>query len=350
MSNAKSELLRSLAARGRSRRVVGVALIAASLTLAGCASAASSAPEVTESEELFSDFVPSAGGEIPDATVPFSMWPYGDTTIGYIGIEEGFFGDVGITLSPEEGQTQLTDVTPGLLLSGELDVVVDYIPTMVQRYEEQPEIQMVQVLNSFIGNYVLAAPDRDATSVEEYVDEGMSFEDATAAVIRDGWFYTGDIGRIDKDGYLSITDRKKELIVTAAGKNVAPQPMEALLKRDPVVAEAVLIGDRRPFISALLVPDLSILIQRLSADASGARLEELVGRDDVRAIFVPIVERANAELANFEQIKTFALLPTEFSVAGGELTPTLKVKRRVVEERWQDAIATLYAQRAARDD
>ena len=185
MSNAKSELLRSLAARGRSRRVVGVALIAASLTLAGCASAASSAPEVTESEELFSDFVPSAGGEIPDATVPFSMWPYGDTTIGYIGIEEGFFGDVGITLSPEEGQTQLTDVTPGLLLSGELDVVVDYIPTMVQRYEEQPEIQMVQVLNSFIGNYVLAAPDRDATSVEEYVDEGMSFEDATAAVIAD---------------------------------------------------------------------------------------------------------------------------------------------------------------------
>ena len=174
--------------------------------------------------------------------------------------------------------------------------------------------------------------------------------EATAATIRDGWLHTGDIGRIDKDGYLSITDRKKELIVTAAGKNVAPQPMEALLKRDPVVAEAVLIGDRRPFISALLVPDLSILIQRLSADASGARLEELVGRDDVRAIFVPIVERANAELANFEQIKTFALLPTEFSVAGGALTPTLKVKRRVVEERWQDAIARLYRKRVAHDD
>ena len=149
---------------------------------------------------------------------------------------------------------------------------------------------------------------------------------------------------------MSITDRKKELIVTAAGKNVAPQPIEALLKRDPVVAEAMLIGDRRPFISALLVPDFQILVQRSSVDATGARLEELVSREDIRALFVPIVEQANSELANFEQIKTFVLLPTEFSVDGGELTPTLKVKRRVVEERWQDAIATLYAKRTARDD
>ena len=173
--------------------------------------------------------------------------------------------------------------------------------------------------------------------------------EATAATIRDGWFHTGDIGRVDKDGYLSITDRKKELIVTAAGKNVAPQPIEALLKRDPVVAEAMLIGDRRPFISALLVPDFQILIQRLSADASDARFEELVGREDIRALFVPIIEQANAELANFEQVKTFALLPAEFSVAGGELTPTLKLKRRVVEERWQDTIAGLYAKSQARD-
>ena len=173
--------------------------------------------------------------------------------------------------------------------------------------------------------------------------------EATAATIRDGWFHTGDIGRVDKDGYLSITDRKKELIVTAAGKNVAPQPIEALLKRDPVVAEAMLIGDRRPFISALLVPDFQILIQRLSADASDARFEELVGREDIRALFVPIIEQANAELANFEQVKTFALLPAECSVAGGELTPTLKLKRRVVEERWQDTIAGLYAKSQARD-
>ena len=167
--------------------------------------------------------------------------------------------------------------------------------------------------------------------------------EATAAVIRDGWFHTGDIGRIDADGYLSITDRKKEIIVTAGGKNVAPQPIEALLKRDPIVAEAVLVGDRRRFVSALLVPDFGTLNTRLVVDglASG-RPEELVSREDVQRIFQPIVDQANRELASYEQVKRFALLPAEFSVVTGELTPTLKVKRRVVEDRWKDVIEDIY--------
>ena len=169
--------------------------------------------------------------------------------------------------------------------------------------------------------------------------------EATAAVIRDGWFYTGDIGRIDADGYLSITDRKKELIVTAGGKNVAPQPIEALLKRDPLVAEAVLVGDRRRFVSVLLVPDFPTLEQRLAAEGlAPGRPDELVSREDVQKIFQPIVNQANAELASYEQVKRFALLPAELSVSTGELTPTLKVKRRVVEERWKDAIERIYAQ------
>ena len=167
--------------------------------------------------------------------------------------------------------------------------------------------------------------------------------EATAECIREGWFHTGDIGRIDEDGYLSITDRKKEILVTAGGKNVAPQPIEALLKRDPVVAEAMLVGDRRPYVSAVLVPDAEALEQRLAASgiASGG-LDELVGREDVRALFQPIVDEANAELASFEQVKRFALLPTQFSIGTGELTPTLKLKRRVVMERWQDAIEGIY--------
>jgi len=167
--------------------------------------------------------------------------------------------------------------------------------------------------------------------------------EATAGVIRDGWFHTGDIGKLDDDGYLSITDRKKELIVTAGGKNVAPQPIEALLKRDPIVAEAMLVGDRRRFVAALLVPDFSALAQRLKVGGIEAgEPDGLVARPDVRALFAPVVEEANRELASYEQVKQFALLPGEFSVAGGELTPTLKVKRRVVEERWKSVIEDIY--------
>jgi long-chain acyl-CoA synthetase len=168
--------------------------------------------------------------------------------------------------------------------------------------------------------------------------------EATAAIMRDGWFHTGDIGQIDADGYLAITDRKKELLVTAGGKNVAPQPIEALLKRDPVVAEAILIGDRRRFISVLLVPDFTSLAHRLAVEGlSPGSPDELVTREDVRALFQPIVDLANSELASYEQVKQFALLPAEFSVTGGELTPTLKVKRRVVAERWKDVIEQIYA-------
>ena len=165
---------------------------------------------------------------------------------------------------------------------------------------------------------------------------------ATAECIREGWFHTGDIGRLDEDGYLSITDRKKEILVTAGGKNVAPQPIEALLKRDPIVAEAMLVGDRRPYVSAVLVPDVATLGQRLGAGAASGGLDDLVQREDVRSLFQPIVDQANAELASFEQVKRFALLPAQFSIDTGELTPTLKLKRRVVTERWRDVIEGIY--------
>lgn len=165
--------------------------------------------------------------------------------------------------------------------------------------------------------------------------------EATAEVLRDGWFHTGDIGSLDEDGYLTITDRKKELLVTAGGKNVAPSPIEAALKRSPLVAEAVLLGDRRPYIAALLVPDFAALAARLpGGDASR---EELCEREDVARLFEEGISDVNATLAPYEQIKRFKLLPAEFSVATGELTPTLKVKRRVVAERWGEAIEELYA-------
>jgi long-chain acyl-CoA synthetase len=168
--------------------------------------------------------------------------------------------------------------------------------------------------------------------------------EATAEVLRDGWLYTGDIGSLDADGYLTITDRKKDLLVTSGGKNVAPQPIEAVLKRSPLVAEAVLLGDRRRFVAALIVPDFPALERRLREigrppDAPDA----LVIRPDVVALYQEIVDALNAELAPFERIKKIALLPAQFSVPSGELTPTLKVRRRVIEERWRDVIDALYA-------
>jgi long-chain acyl-CoA synthetase len=168
--------------------------------------------------------------------------------------------------------------------------------------------------------------------------------EATAEVLEaDGWLHTGDIGALDADGYLTITDRKKDLIVTSGGKNVAPQPIEAALKQSPLVAEAVLLGDRRRFVSALITPDFPALERRLhDLNRSVEDRAALVRRPDVRGLYQEIVDGLNRDLSPYERIKRFALLPAEFTIGGGELTPTMKVKRGVVEERWKETIAELY--------
>jgi long-chain acyl-CoA synthetase len=168
---------------------------------------------------------------------------------------------------------------------------------------------------------------------------------ATADVLRDGWFHTGDIGIIDEQGYLRITDRKKDVLVTSGGKKIAPQPIEAVLKRSPLVSEAVILGDRRRYAAALIVPDFGALERRLEdLGRPTAPRAELVARPDVVALYQEIVDGLNRELSQFERIKRIAVLPSEFSVESGELTPTLKVKRKVVEERWREAIEGLYTE------
>jgi long-chain acyl-CoA synthetase len=166
----------------------------------------------------------------------------------------------------------------------------------------------------------------------------------TAEAIRDGWFHTGDIGSVDPDGYVRITDRKKELLVTSGGKKIAPQPIEEALRAHALVAEAVVICDGRHFPSALVVPDFAELSRALGAgeprDAAAARA--LLARDEVRGWIQAIVDEINAGLAQFERIKRFTLLAETFTVAGGELTPTLKVKRRVIEERYRAEIVAMY--------
>ncbi|MCC6164082.1 MAG: long-chain fatty acid--CoA ligase [Acidobacteria bacterium] len=166
----------------------------------------------------------------------------------------------------------------------------------------------------------------------------------TAAVLQpDGWFHTGDIGTLGDDGYLTITDRKKELLVTSGGKKIAPAPIEALLKRHPLVAEAMIVGEGRNFPAVLIVPDFPALEHRLKVlgRPSGTR-EALVEREDVLSLFQEVIEPLNRDLAQFERLKKVALLPTEFGIATGELTPTLKLRRRVVLDRWQAVVDRLY--------
>ena len=160
----------------------------------------------------------------------------------------------------------------------------------------------------------------------------------------DGFFLTGDIAEIDDDGFIRITDRKKDLIVTAGGKNVAPQPIENELKRSPLIDNAVLIGDRRPYIIALISPNQEELESWAAAHGVAYdSIEELTKHPDIAAGYAKMIEDTNKNLARYEQIKKFVVLPLMLSIEGGHLTPTLKVKRRVVEKDYSDLVETLYA-------
>ena len=128
-------------------------------------------------------FEPSAGAQIPSVEVRFAMWPFGDTTMGFVGIEQGFFEDVGISLVPAEGKTRLINQTPGELLSGQLDLASGYMPIQIQTFPEQPAIKMIQLHNTYVGNYLLASPDAGAKTYEELSKSGASFEDAARASV-----------------------------------------------------------------------------------------------------------------------------------------------------------------------
>jgi long-chain acyl-CoA synthetase len=168
--------------------------------------------------------------------------------------------------------------------------------------------------------------------------------DKTAEVFdADGFFLTGDIAEIDEDGFIRITDRKKDIIVTAGGKNVAPQPIENELKRSPLVDNAVVIGDQRPYLVALLSPNTEEIDKWAESEGiSFASTEEATRHPKLVEAFAKVVEDTNAGLARYEQIKKFAVLPLMLSIDDGTLTPTLKVKRRVVEKAYKEMIEELY--------
>jgi long-chain acyl-CoA synthetase len=237
-----------------------------------------------------------------------------------------FFWGAGIPIYEGYGLTETSPVvavnTPGAL---KLGTVGKPIPGIEVRIADDGEI-LVRGPNVMRGYW--NAPQATAEAIDA-----------------EGWFHTGDIGTLDEDGFLHITDRKKEILVNAYGKNIAPAPIENLLKASPYIGHAVLIGDRRNYLTALLVPDFESLeawAAKQGIGAAGGDRKALVARPEARALYAAEVERVNEGLAHYEQIVRWALLPDDFSVETGELTPTQKVKRRVIDKKYAAEIEALY--------
>jgi len=238
-----------------------------------------------------------------------------------------FFWAVGIPLLEAWG---LTETSPVITSSGlepgeaKLGAVGRPLPSYEMRIADGGEL-LAKGPSVFLGYW--NKPEQTAEAFDD-----------------DGFFRTGDIGRVDDDGFVYITDRKKELIVTSGGKNVAPQPIESLLKRSPLVEQAVLVGDRRPCIVALLAPSppaLEAWAKDHGLDPSD--LPAVLAHPDLRQELETLVESVNAGLARFEQIRRFRVLSGPLTMENDELTPTLKLKRRVVEARYAHLIEEMYA-------
>jgi long-chain acyl-CoA synthetase len=199
------------------------------------------------------------------------------------------------------------------------------------------------------GVEVKIADDGEILSRGPHIMQGYfnQPEETAKAIDPAGWFATGDIGVLDEDGYLKITDRKKDIIVLANGKNVAPQPIEAKLKASPYVAQVVLFGDREPQIVALVVPDFEHLKGwARQQNLETAEPEELVKLPQVKKLYREEFARLSTDLADFEQVRRFTLLTRDFSADRGEMTPTLKIKRKVVAENYAGEIQTMYGGKA----
>jgi long-chain acyl-CoA synthetase len=196
------------------------------------------------------------------------------------------------------------------------------------------------------GVEVKIAEDGEILSRGPHIMKGYwNNPEATAqAIDSDGWFHTGDIGHLDADGFLTITDRKKDIIITAYGKNIAPQPIEALLKSSPLIGTPVLLGDRRRYLTALIVPNF----EKLERDAAAKGIdtssrEELVKDPGVIAMFQDEIDRFNKNLDRQEKVRRFALIHRDFSIEEDEITPSLKVKRKNIDQKYKPMIDEMYA-------
>jgi len=256
-----------------------------------------------------------------------------------VGGELRFFVSGGAPLSPEIGRFFISAgilILEGYGLTETSPVISVNLPDKYKIGTVGPPIKDVEVKIAEDGEILTRGP---------HVMKGYyKNQEATAeAIDEEGWFHTGDVGLLDEDNFLKITDRKKNLIVTSGGKNVAPQPIEGAIVNNQFVEQVVLIGDRRKFISALIVPNFESLESwAKKEEIEFTSREDLVGKDQVNKLFEKELENQMADFARYEKVKKFTLLPEEFTIEDGTMTPKLSIKRHVVEKRYENLIDSMY--------
>lgn len=308
--------------------------------------AANPDPKVTEAMQTARDWTSAKeNGGVPSAELQ-AAFEEADSSVlqgirGFLGLDRlewaasaaapmpvevaRFFAGLGIIIYDVYGMTETTgSVTANVPSAFKLGTVGRPLPGCEIRLAEDGEIQV-----------------RGDVTTPGYLHN----PDATAALIdSEGWLGTGDIGTLDEDGYYAVVDRKKELIITSSGKNIAPSNIENLLKESPLVGHAYAAGDNKSYVVALLTldPDVAPVVAA-KAGIDGASLAELAQHPTILAMIAEAVESANARLSRPEQVKRFEVLATEWTAESEELTPTLKLKRRVVSAKYADVLERLYA-------
>ncbi len=236
---------------------------------------------------------------------------------------EEFFDAIGIRILEAYGLTECTTgATTNTPQNWRFGTVGQAFPGTELRIAEDGEL-LIRSDTVFAGYY------RDPEATAEVLDA-------------DGWLYSGDIAEIDDDGFVTITDRKKDILVTAGGKNIAPQNIENDLKASKYVSQAIVVGDRRPYPAALLTLDPAEIEKWAAAEGVPGGPEELAADERVRELVQGIVDDVNRDRSRFEQIKRFAILPRDFTMERDEMTPTLKLKRRTIMTHFADDVELLY--------
>ena len=238
-----------------------------------------------------------------------------------------FFTALGLPVFQGYGQTECSPVvsvnTPSLV---KLKSVGPALPGLEVRFADDGEI-LVR------GDAVMQGYWRD--------------EEATKRTLIDGWLHTGDVGEIDEDGYIKITDRKRDLIVNSGGDNIAPQRVEGILALEPEIGQVLVYGDRRPHLVALIVPDQDFVTAYAKAEGKRSNLDELAEDEGFQDVIGAAMKRANQRLSPVERVRRFRILPEPFTIENGTMTPTLKLKRQIIYKDYEATIADLYKGRVS---